>query len=172
MKFKKLFISLIALAVVAITGTQQVRAEEDGSVLTSLLMMHLHSGSIDKYILSDVPEVTFEGENMVVNSAAAQTSYLRSEVSHFEIKKDWYSAVEETPAEAIAADFTLKFVDNATVEVSASALTRVDLYTVGGVKVASVAADGGVAAVSVADLASGVYLVAPDCHPAVKIVKR
>lgn len=172
MKLKKIFVSLIAAVAVAFAGSTSLHAEDTAGELKSLLMIHLHSGSIDKYILSDTPEVTFEGEDLVVNSSAAQTSYGRSDVSHFEIKKDWYSAVEETPAEALAADFTLKFTDNATVEVTASALTRVDLYTVAGVKVAAVAADGGVATVSVADLAPGVYIVAPDCHPAVKIVKR
>ncbi len=51
-------------------------------------------------------------------------------------------------------------------------LTRADLFTIGGAKVASAPAVGGVVTLSVAELPAGVYIVAPDCREAVKIIKK
>ena len=50
-------------------------------------------------------------------------------------------------------------------------LTRVELFDTAGHRLMSVAAEDGNARLSLAGLASGVY-VAPDCHPAVKVVKK
>ncbi|MDE6527495.1 MAG: hypothetical protein K2L78_00415, partial [Muribaculaceae bacterium] len=68
--------------------------------------------------------------------------------------------------------FTLSFTDNANVVINAPRLTAADLFDTAGRKILSVVATDGNAVLKVGHLAPGVYIVAPDCHPAVKIIKR
>ena len=56
--------------------------------------------------------------------------------------------------------------------VASPRLTRVDLFDTAGHKLASVAAVGGNATVSLADFGAGVYIVVPDCHEAIKVVRK
>lgn len=171
MNIKKQLISLIGSIAVALLACAPVATAQETGQPVTMLMVNLHNGSIEKYLLSDTPVVTFDGDAMVVTSDGASGTYDRPDVSHFEIKKDWYSeaeAVTLTPE----VSFSFTYTDNANVTVAAPALTRVDLYTPAGVKVAQATATDGTATISLAALPAGVYLVAPDCHKAIKIIKK
>lgn len=170
MKIKKTVISLLAAAITTLSAAPSLSAQEQGELVT-MLMVNLHNGQVDRYRLPDTPVVTFKDDRLVVTSDVTCNEYPRSDVSHFEIKKDWYSGIE-TPACADNETFTLTFTDNASVTVSAPALSRVEIFTLGGVNVASATATGSVATINVSHLSPGVYLVSPDCHPAIKIIKR
>lgn len=172
MKFKNILISLIATTAVAFASPLTAHAENEETAPVSMLLIHLNDDKVDQYILSQTPEVTFEGTDLVVNSNDAFTNYDRSNVSHFEIKKVQIASVEQTPADELAKGFTLKYVDNATLEVYANGLSQVEIYNASGMKVASAKADQGKATISVADLTPGIYVVTTNCHQAVKIVKH
>ena len=170
MKIKKTMISLLGAALIALSAAQAMPAQEQGEPVTTLLVK-LHDGSVDKYRLSDTPEVTFDGDQMTVASTETTGTYTRSDVSHFEIRKEWYSAVGKRVATE-EASFTFTYVDNANVIVTSNSLSIVEVFSAGGLKMTTVAAVNGSATISVADFSPGVYIIAPDCHQAVKIVKR
>ncbi len=163
MKFKRTIISLFAAAALSSAAVAQEPA--------STLLVNFHNGEVARYILSDTPVVTFEGDNLVVTSEKAQGTHARADVSHFEFKK------EDIPTGIVApgtngADFTFVYTDNNTVTVSSASLRYVDLYTAAGVKVATAYAADGTATLDLSGVAAGVYVVSPDCHNAVKIVKK
>lgn len=170
MNIQKQLISLACAILALVVGSPASPAQETGQPET-LLLVNLHSGSVEKYRLSDTPVVTFDGDEIVVTADAASGRYTRADVSHFEIKKDWYSGAEATTLTP-ETSFSFTYTDNANVTVAAPALTRVDLYTPAGVKVAQATATDGTATISLASLPAGVYLVAPDCHKAIKIIKK
>lgn len=171
MKIYKQLKTLACAILMLAAGAPASSAQDSGQQLETLLIVNLNIGSVEKYRLSDTPVVTFEGKEMVVTSDAASGSFTRADVSHFEVKKDWFSGAEAatlTPE----TSFSFTYTDNANVTVAAPELKFVELFTTAGVKVARANATDGTATINLTSLPAGVYLVAPDCHKAIKIVKK
>ncbi|MDE6527807.1 MAG: hypothetical protein K2L78_02010, partial [Muribaculaceae bacterium] len=97
---KKIIATLCAafISAVCVTGlkAQETAAPEEVTVL----QVNLKSGAVDKFRLPDKPTVTFEGDNMVVESEGMQGNYARADVSHFNFGIDKLSAVDTTAMQA------------------------------------------------------------------------
>ena len=166
----KKFIASLFVAVISALCVTGASAQDGGTTEVKTLRVNMKDGGVHKFRLPDSPIVTFKGENMEITSAGMQGSYARADVSHFDFVIDKQSSIDA--ASMNPDDFTLSFTDNANVVLASPRLTKVDLYDTAGRKIASLQASDGKAVVAVGHLAPGAYLVSPDCHPAVKIVKR
>ena len=164
----KKFFTIIAFAAVALCNAFGANAQDEVTLLT----VNLKNGNVEQFNLPDKPVVTFEDGKMLVKSGEMSGEYVFAEVSHFSFEKGaMLAGIDEIATDGNA--FTFSYTDNATVFLAAPALEWVALYTVQGVEVAKVKADAsGVATVDVSSLAPGVYVVAPNCHSALKIVKK
>lgn len=163
----KKLLSIIAVAVVALAGAFSASAQDDVTLLT----VSMKDGSIRQFNVPDKPEVTFADGKMLINSGEMSGEYDFAEVSHFTFEKGGLlSGIEDIKVEENV--FTFSFTDNATVILAAPALQWASLYSVQGTQLANVKAVDGVATIDVSSLAPGVYVVAPSCHPAIKIVKH
>ncbi|MBO4941806.1 MAG: T9SS type A sorting domain-containing protein [Muribaculaceae bacterium] len=134
----------------------------------TVLQLHLNDGTVDKYILHDKPVVTFGDGNLIVTSDKATNTYVFSTVEHFDFEEA-SSGVGSVTAEENT--FTV-CVDGNTLSVAADELQWVELYTVNGTKAMSADAVDGVAEVDLSSLPAGVYVVATNCHKAIKILKK
>ncbi len=173
MKLRKIIFSICCGALLALAASIGAAAAEPDGMVVTMLKVNLANGDCERFIFPDHPSMTFDGADMVVTSDVAESRYLRSTVAHFDFERGippGTSAVES--ATATPDTFLFSFADNATVVMASEKLTRADLFTIGGAKVASAPAVGGVVTLSVAELPAGVYIVAPDCREAVKIIKK
>ncbi len=164
---KKLF-TILSVVAVALVNAFGLSAQDEVTLLT----VNLKNGSVEQFNLPDKPAVTFEDGKMLIQSGEMSGEYNFTDVSHFTFEKGALLAgIDDIVAEGTA--FTFSYTDNATVFVAAPALQWVALYTVQGVEVAKVKADAsGAASIDVSGLTPGIYVVAPDCHSALKIVKH
>lgn len=166
------FITSICAALISAACLTGLKAQESATPQeVTVLQVNMKNGAVNKFRLPDSPAVTFDGDNLTITSAGMESSYARADVSHFDFGTDRLSAIDN--AEMQPADFTFTFTDNANVTLASPRLTGAELYDASGRRVASVAATPeGHAIVKVGHLAPGIYIVAPDCHPAIKIIKR
>lgn len=93
---KKLFLFLIALLPLTVSA-------ED--VKNHLMIVNLKSGEKVGYIVSEKPEITFEGDNFSVKTSKSTIDYLRSDIV------DFYFEDTDTGIEA------LEYVGNGTVAI-------------------------------------------------------
>lgn len=137
----------------------------------TVVKVNTKDGGITRFRLPSKPVVTVSGDKLVVTADELESLELyRSEVSHIDFEQDWTGALDSSKLDV--NDFTFSYVDNATVMMAGPALTRADLFDVAGHKLATAVTDDGNLTLSLAGLPAGVYIVAPDCHKAVKIVKK
>ena len=156
----------LALAASPLMAGAQTAADE-----VTLLTVNLKDGQKEQYNLPDEPTVTFEQDKLKIASASINGEYDFDAVSHFSFDKGQpVSGIDDTKADD--ADFTFSFTDNATVVIAAKELTHADLFDFRGRRLLSADARDGVVTLNVTSLPEGIYLVAPSCHKAVKIIKR
>lgn len=158
---KKIITSIILAA--AATGAFSAMAE-------TALTVNLKNGSREQYKLADTPSVTVADHQMVVSSASLNCSYNFEDVSHFNFEEYKIEQTVENIADKVEFSFT--YLDNATVTIATPQLQWATVYTLSGTQVMTAAADGNVVTLDISSLAPGVYLVAPSCHQAVKIIKK
>lgn len=163
----KKILTIIAVAVVAICGAFSASAEE-----VTLLTVTMKDGTSKQFNLPDKPVITFEDGKMLIASGAMSGEYDFSAVSHFAFEKgEKLAGIEDVTVDD--KTFSFSFTDNATVCVAAPGLTSVALYSLQGTQLDAVKADAnGAATLDVSSLASGVYIVVPVGHPALKIIKH
>lgn len=140
----------------------------------TLLRVNLKDGTTEHFNLPDQPTITFADAKMHVASGAMEGHYDLASLSHYDfvLGEPVTAAIGAVGADSSSADFMLTFTDNANVTVSAASLGVVTLFDMAGHQVAKAAAHQGTAAVNIEHLAAGVYLVASDCHGAIKIIKK
>lgn len=165
----KRFITSVCMAAMAVMSATFMSAQEEAGQVT-LLQVNMKDGAVNKFRLPDSPSVTFEGDNLIIISDGLQGSYLRADVSHFDFAADTQSSVE--PSAMNEADFSFCFTDNANVRIASPRLSSVGLYDMSGNRLAEADATDGSVVISVRHLQPGVYIIAPDCHPALKIIKK
>ncbi len=163
----KKILSIIAIAASALVGTHGAAGQESVTVVK----VNLHDGTTEQYKLTESPEMKMENGKILVASTSMQGEYDLEAVSHLSFEKQEESAIDDVAADAPAA-FEFTYVDNATVAVAAPALEWVAVYTLTGAEVMRVAAADHRATLTVSGLAPGVYVVAPSCHSAIKIVRK
>lgn len=162
----KRFFSILSVALVALSSAFVAHAEE-----VTLLTINLKDGSMEQFNLPDSPSVTFADNKMLVQSGEMSGEYDFTAVSHFSFEKgEPLSGIEEVFSPE--SNFSFSFTDNATIYVAAPQLKSVSLYSTTGTLLETVAATNGAATLNVSSLAPGVYIVAPSCHTAIKIVKH
>lgn len=162
---KKIF-SIIAVVACVIFSSFAAYAQEDTKV--TVLVVNLNDGSYESFKLIDEPAVRVENHKLKVSAPSMECEYDFDNVSHFSFEKKVLSGVDNVSDSA----FSLTFVDNAHVVVSATDLQWAAAYNIQGLEVARAAAEGNTATVDLGDLPAGVYVIATSCHPAVKIIKR
>lgn len=164
----KKILSIIAIAAASFAGSLSAHAQEMVTVLT----VNLQDGTTERYKLTESPTVKMENHKIVVASASLQGEYDFENVSHFSFDKqpEEIGGVDDVAGDDAAFEFT--YVDNATVTVAAPTLQWVAVYTMSGMEVTTVMAEDNRVTIDVSGLTPGVYIVAPSCHSAIKIVKR
>lgn len=161
--------SIIAATAIACLSALGAGAQE----MTTHLTVNLHDGTTEHYKLLDSPTVRMENHQIIVSSESLEGTYDFETVSHF-------SFIQKEDDEAGIADiitddtsFAFSYVDNATVVISAPTLEWATVYTTAGLQVAHATADADhTVTLDISALAPGMYIVAPSCHSAIKIVKR
>lgn len=165
---KKIILTL-CVVLLSMAAGHMAQAQDSGELVT-IVKINKTDGRVVRYGLPSVPEVTFSGDNLVVTAPEMEDLEIpRVEVSHIDFEKNWQSALDA--ASLGEDDFSFSF-DGEEVVLASRKLTRVELFDIAGHRLMSVGAVEGNATLSLASLASGVYVVVPDCHPAVKVVKR
>lgn len=160
----------MCVALLAMLCGLEVSAQEP-VVPVTVVNINTKDGGVTHYRLPSKPVITMVDDKMVVSAAELEDlELLRAEVSHIDFALDWSGSVDA--AGLADNEFVFSFVDNTTVQMASPRLNRADLFDVAGHKLASVATADGNLTISLADLPAGVYVVAPDCHPAVKIVRK
>ena len=149
----------MCVALLAMLCGLEVSAQEP-VVPVTVVNINTKDGGVTHYRLPSKPVITM----------VEDLELLRAEVSHIDFALDWSGSVDA--AGLADNEFVFSFVDNTTVQMASPRLTRADLFDVAGHKLASVVTADGNLTISLADLPAGVYVVAPDCHPAVKIVRK
>lgn len=166
---KKILFTL-CVALLSMALCDGIKAQQPDDIVT-FVKINKMDGAVHRYALPDKPVINFADDKIVVSAQELENLDIpRSEVSHIDFEKGKYSSIDA--ANLNSDDFTFGFVDNTTVMVASPRLTRVDLFDTAGHKLASVAAVGGNATVSLADFGAGVYIVVPDCHEAIKVVRK
>lgn len=171
------YMSLAFVAAMAMFGNAVAKAQTvdgSGDDDPTVLVIHLNDDSMDAYELPDKPEVTFADGMVNISSKNINTSYELNKVTHFDFRLK--SQYENSGSIVLPAyektGMTLSYIDNNTVVISADGLTTVYLYDMKGLKLSTLNAVDGVATVSLSEFVPGTYIIAPEGHNAVKIVKR
>ena len=163
-------IILILCAVLGVMVSGRIAVAQEADELITVVKINKTDGSVLRYGLPSVPEIAFSGDNLVVTAAeVADLEIPRSEVAHIDFEKTRPNNLEAVTLGE--GDLTFSF-NGEEVVVAARRLTRVELFDIAGHKLVTVAAEDGNARVSLASLAPGIYVVVPDSHPAVKVVKK
>ncbi len=161
----KKYIITFCMALVAIAGSFTAAAQE----ALTVLQLHLTDGTTDKYLLAEKPVVTFSDGNLLITSSAVTSTYEFSAVESYDFGIDTTTGVDGIGAEDNTFSFQLA---GDVLTVASPELSVVEVYALNGVKAAAATAADGVATVDLAALPAGVYVVATNCHAAVKIVKK
>ena len=159
--------SIIAAIGIACIGSLTAGAQE----VTTHLTVNLQDGTTEHYNLLDTPTVKMVDHKIVISSESTEGTYDFENVSHFSFTQREVSGISDIMTDDTS--FAFSFVDNATVIIAAPNLEWANVYTTAGVQVVSASADADhTVTINVCDLAPGMYIVAPSCHSAIKIVKR
>lgn len=172
--FKYISLALTAVAAVLSPADAVAQITDGNDDDATVLVLHLANGEVDTYALPDKPEVTFADGKVNVSSESVSSSYNFTEVAYFDF--DVASNYDNSGIAHLASDgkggLTFSYVDNATAVIAADGLSVVNLYDVKGMHLSTVAAVDGVATVSLSGLAAGTYVVVPEGHHAVKVLKK
>ena len=121
------------------------------------LQVALNNGTKATYIFSAKPAVTFNGENVVIATGEASTSYARADVEAFT-----FVETTEASVKSVESNVTYRYTGD-TFECPCN---LIKVYSLQGQLVAS-----GNDTVSLANLGAGVYVVSAANH-SIKIIKR
>ncbi len=166
----KRLITILSVAFVAISSAFSAGAQDSAGEVT-LLTVNLKNGTREQYNLPDKPQVSFADGKMFIECPEMSGEYALKEVSNINFEKGReIVGISEIPD--AGNTFTFSYVDNASVLMSGTGLKSVAVYNLNGMLVTTVEAVDGAVAIDVSAFAPGVYIVAPSCHAAVKIVKK
>ncbi len=158
---------LLAVALFA-AATLPATALAAATEKAAFLVLTLADGSLREFELADKPTVTFNTENLVLDAANAHAEFPRGEVKSFH-----FSAVplgiEKTEG---AAATTLRYVDNATVQLGGLRADRVRLYDATGRLLAERETTAGRAEISLQTLPAGTYILHYDKNSSIKLIKK
>ena len=154
----------ICVALLTMFSSLSVSAQEPVTPMT-VININTKDGGVTRYFLSVVDD------KLVINADEIEELELsRAEVSHIDFSEDWTGSVSADQLHV--NDFVFSFIDNNTVMMASPSLSHAEVFDIVGHKMATVFAADGNLTISLVDFPAGVYVIAPDCHAAVKIVKK
>ena len=124
----------------------------------STLVIELRDGSNATFLLSEMPRITFAGEEMNINSSTNAIDFLRSDVKKYHFTEE---PVIDTPASiADTAVEPKSIIEHNTLAVSGVAPnTKITLCTTNGVVVKHAVATDGNCTIPLNSLSTGLYIV-------------
>ena len=133
----------------------------------SELVIHLTKGTQRFVLLSEQPTITFQGENIVVKTKTTEVTYAMEDVNYFNYENTSATAIGE-----ITNDNGLK-VSGDHIDLSGlPAGSKVKVYGVDGqLFITETADENGHTTISLANLATGVYIVNAN-NISTKITKK
>lgn len=165
---KTIFTICMALMVVCVSlGTY---AQTSGaSDIVTVVRINKTDGSTVRFRLPTKPEIRFADDKMVVNAQEIEPLELpRNEVSHIDFEK---TDISVGIADLKADDFIFSYVGES-VQLASPSLRSASIFDLAGHKLAAKTSVDGMITFDVSDLQPGVYIVAPDCHPAIRIIRK
>lgn len=143
-------------------------ADQTDQEVTRLTLVYTN-GTETHFNLKDMPEVTFDGINMVVKTPAVETSVPRADIKHFHFTKGEPIVGIEDAMDDTDVEFT--YINNV-VTVTGANVNGLTVYDLSGRMVAQVPASDGSATANLSDLQSGVYVITANGLSAIKVVKN
>lgn len=132
------------------------------------LTLEYKDGTKSHYAIADKPVLTVEGEMLRLKSDLVDFAFDRSDLVDFHFT----DAADVAGLETVAADdYSVTVTDNR-VTINGSDLTRVEVYDIKGLHIASLQAADGCIDVDMNQFASGVYVIAVAGHPTLKVLKK
>ena len=160
----------ICVALLTMFSSLSVSAQEPVTPMT-VININTKDGGVTRYFLSSKPVVSVVDDKLVINADEIEELELsRAEVSHIDFSEDWTGSVSADQLHV--NDFVFSFIDNNNVMMASPSLSHAEVFDIVGHKMATVFAADGNLTISLVDFPAGVYVIAPDCHAAVKIVKK
>lgn len=160
----------VASGLLMLAACLQARAA-DSSTLVTTFVLHLMNGETHSFRLPDTPVVTFDESDIIVSSAVAEFSHVRSDVEHMDFGKD--DAMSGLSGNTdYDNDFSFSFTDNCTVEISGNRVASASVCSVSGATVVWQQAYDGAVNLDVSMLPPGVYVVVIPNYDSVKIIKK
>lgn len=137
------------------------------SMAQSQLAVKLADETLVRFLLTDKPVITFEGEQLLIKSDAAEASYARADVAEF-----YFEAAGTGIGQATANSLNVSYLNNETlcVEGSNEALKLYDLQ--GRMLRAHLNQAGNQQTLSLKGLPAGSYLVKISKQQTIKIFKK
>lgn len=151
----------VLLAAVAVG----VQAE---SVTTRTLVITLTDATVATYDLATQPVITFNETDLILNSTEVSTSYDRTRISEFHFEEHTTDGIHSLRPNTSMA---FSYVDGQTVQVSGTAASQVELYSLDGQRLMNAKPKDGVATLSLSSLPSGTYVVRTGTQ-SIKITKN
>lgn len=133
----------------------------------SQLAVKLTDESLVRFVLTDKPVISFDGEQLLIKSETAEASYARADVAEFYFEPVG-TAIEHTTAD----NLRFSYLDNETVCVEGSQ-TALQLYDHSGrLLQAPVSTVATKQTISLNGLPAGVYLIKISPQQTIKIFKK
>lgn len=133
----------------------------------SQLAVKLVDESVVRFVLTDKPVITFEGEQLLIKSDAAEATYARADVAEF-----YFEPVGTSIERTTTGNLRFSYLDNETVCVEGGK-TALQLYDNSGrLLQAPVSTVGTQQTLSLNGLPTGVYLIKISQQQSIKIFKK
>lgn len=161
---KPLLILVGALLMSALPWTKA--SAEDPEVEVTRLTLEHNDGSQSHYDLAEQPELTFDGDQLVITTPLAETKLDRASLSHFHFTRGTASI-----ASVAADDYLFRYVDNK-LTIRGQGVKSMKMYDINGMAVMDQPAIDGEINADLSVLKSGVYIVSVSGKPAVKLLVK
>lgn len=166
MKKSILAVFAAALTLCPALGSQ---AQTNGNETVTVLRINKTDGSTVRFRLPSKPELSFSDEMLIVSSREIEpVEMARKEVAQIDFEK---SDISVGIADIKAGDFIFSYVGDI-VQIASPLLESAAVFNISGQKMMARTSTDGVIRFDVSGLRPGIYIVAPDCHPAIRIVRK
>lgn len=130
------------------------------------LTIVFYSGETYSILLSDNPEVTFEGNDFIVNGTGVSMSFLRNEIKEFHFE-------ENTTSIDTLSLLKMKWISNKIVQLYGSNIMSVKLYDLKGQERAiNIVKEQDMLRLSMESVEAGIYILKIDNNKSIKIKLR
>lgn len=158
---KKLY-SFVTVLVMAVAG---MTASAESTCVT----LFFNDSTTALFAFPDEPVMTFDEENLIMSyNPNLSVSYPRADVDHFAFTQGVTSAIGNVESDS---DYRVDFSNPEMITVYGTDLSKAAVYNTAGVRLMEAGAKASTITLDIASLPAGIYLVAVDGHPTLKIKK-